>query len=154
MSSWLRALRLHAVLVCTLLASVLAAHVAVAKPDLPFALLDSFDQVFERVYGAAERKVTKLEAADPPASPRPDVLALLRALESHVTAACDTAFARLAVELAVAGSLSAERRQAVLGCIERHLAEARTGAQRATDPELRAEYEATCERLREVRRMV
>jgi len=154
MTSWLRVLRLHAVLVCTLLASVLAAHIAVAKPDLPFALLDSFDQVFERVYDAAERKVTELEAADPAASPRPDVFALLRALEGHVTAACDTAFARLDVELAVAGSLSAVRRHAVLGCIERHLAEARTAAERATDPDVRTEYEATCERLREVRRMV
>jgi hypothetical protein len=154
MTSWLRVLRLHAVLVCTLLASVLVAHIAVAKPDLPLALLDSFDQVFARVYDAAERKVTELEATDPPALPRPDVAALLRQLEGRITAACDTASTRLDVELAVADSLSPERRTAVLGCIERHLGEARDAAARATDPELRAEYDATCERLREVRRMV
>ncbi len=154
MSSWLRVLRLHAVLVCTLLASVLAAHIAVAKPDLPLALLDSFDQVFALVYDAAERKVTELEATDPPAPPRADVAALLRELEGQITAACDAASTRLDVELAVAGSLSAERRHAVLGCIERHLGAARDAAGRATDPELRAEYEVTCERLREVRRLV
>jgi hypothetical protein len=42
----------------------------------------------------------------------------------------------------------------VLGCIERHLREARRGLDRASDPEERAEYDATCERLREVRRLV
>ena len=154
MISWLRVLRLHAVLVCTLLASVLAAHVAVARPDLPLALLDSIDQVFERVYDAAERKVAALETSEPAAPPRPDVVALLRELEGQVAAACDAACARLDVELAVAGSLSPARRHAVLACIERHLGAARDAAARATDPELRAEYDATCERLREVRRLV
>ena len=154
MTSWLRVLGLHVVLLCILAATVVTSHVAVAKPDLPLALLDSFDQVFALVYDAAERKVTELEATDPPAPPRRDVFALLREFEGRVTAACDTAATRLDVELTVAGSLSPERRTAVLGCIERHLGEARNAAARATDPALRAEYDATCERLREVRQLV
>ena len=154
MTSWLRVLGLHAVLLCLLVATALTSHLAVAKPDLPLALLDSFDQVFALVYDAAERKVTELEATDPPAPPRPDVVALLRELEGQITAACDAASTRLDVEIAVAGSLSAERRHAVLGCIERHLGEARDAAGNAIDPDVRAEYEATCERLREVRRLV
>lgn len=154
MTSWLRMLGLHVVLLCLLVATALTSHVAVAKPDLPLALLDSFDQVFALVYDAAERKVSELEATDPPALPRHDVAALLRELEGRITAACDTASTRLDVELAVADSLAPERRTAVLGCIERHLGEARDAAARATDPELRAEYDATCERLREVRQMV
>jgi hypothetical protein len=153
MTSWLRVLGLHVVMLGILAATVVTSHVAVAKPDLPLALLDSFDEVFARVYDAAERKVTALETTDPPASPRPDVFALLREFEGRVAMACDTAFARLDAELAVAASLSPARRTAVLGCIERHLGEARTAAGRATDPDERAEYEATCERLREVRRM-
>jgi hypothetical protein len=68
--------------------------------------------------------------------------------------ACDAASTRLDVELAVAASLSPARRTAVLGCIEHHLGEARRAAGRAIDPELRAEYDATCERLCEVRRTI
>jgi hypothetical protein len=154
MTSRLRVLGLHVVLLCLLVATVLSTHIAAAKPDLPLALLDSFDQVFSLVYDAAERKVTALEAADPSAAPHPDVFTLLREFEGRVAMACDAASTRLDVELAVAGSLSPARRAAVLGCIEHHLDEARRAAGHATHPDERAEYEATCERLREVRHLV
>ena len=153
MTSWLRVLGLRVALLCALVTTVLVSPAAAGKPSLPFALLDSFDRAFSLVYDAAERKVAALEATTP-VPPRRDVLALLRELERHVTAACDAATARLDIELAVAGALSPERRNSVLGCIERHLGEARNARRRTTDPDVRAEYDATCERLRDVRRMI
>jgi hypothetical protein len=153
MTSWLRVLGLRVALLCALAATVLAVHMAVPKPGLPFALIDSFDRAFSLAYDAAERKVAQLEATNAPV-PRRDVLAMLRELERIVAAECEAATARLDVELVVAGALSAERRGAVLGCIEHHLREARQALQRTTDPWVRAEYHATCERLRDVRRLV
>ena len=154
MTSWLRGLGLRVAVLCAFVPTVLVTHAAVAKPELPFALLESFDRAFSLAYDAAERRVAELEAARPGAPPRRDLFALLDEFEGLVAAACDAAAIRLDVELAVAGSLSTERRHAVLGCIERHLDEARKALGRATDPYVRAEYGATCERLREVRRLV
>jgi hypothetical protein len=155
--TWLRVLGLRVALACALFTTIVALHLTVAKPSLPFALLDSFDQAFDLAYDAAERKVSELEATPrsrPPATPRCDVFAILRKIEGHVTTMCDSAAAVLDAELATAGALSSERRVAVLGCIERFLDEARTAARRATDPDVRAEYDATCDRLREVRRLI
>src|SRR5213079_1097218 len=81
MTSRLRVLGLHAVMLCTLVAAVLATHIAAIKPDLPLALLDSFDQAFDLVYDAAERKVSELEAAPTSPLPRRDIAAILRDLE-------------------------------------------------------------------------
>lgn len=151
--SWLRALGMRIALPCLLIASVLATHAATAKPELPFALLEAFDQAFAMVYDAAERRVVKLESTrslSPPA--RVDVFAMLRQAEREIATACETASAKLDAELAIAGSLSLERRHAVLGCIEHHLRETRRALVHATDPGERAEYTATCERLREIRR--
>ena len=128
------------------------AHAA-GPPDLP-ALLDSFDQAFARVYDAAERQVVELEASRPPAPPYPDVRALLDHLAGCVAQACDAAATALDVGLALTGSLTPERRLAALGCLERHLREARRDAARAADPAVRAEYERTCERLRDVPRLI
>ena len=49
---------------------------------------------------------------------------------------------------------SMERRHAALGCLERHLRDARRAVASTADPAVRAEYEVTCERLRDVRRMI
>jgi hypothetical protein len=156
MTSWLRVFGMRVALLCSLVSIVLVTHLAVPRPDLPLALLESFDQAFSLAYDAAERQVERLER-DPtgaPAPPRRDVFALLSVLADHITRACDAATAALDVELAVADSLSPERRIATLGCIEHHLGEARLAMNRAGDPELRAEYGATCDRLRDVRRMI
>ena len=154
MTSRLRTLGLRIAVLCALVPAAVATHVAGSKPDLPFALLESFDRAFALVYDAAERRVVELEAARPAAPHHRELFALLGELDGAVTAACEAAAARLDVELAVAASLSTERRHAVLGCIERHLDDARKALGRATDPDVRAEYLATCERLREVRRLV
>jgi hypothetical protein len=154
MTSWLRGLGLRVAVLCAFVPATLATHAAVAKSELPFALLESFDRAFSLAYDAAERRVAELETSKPGPPLRRDLFALLEEFEGLVTAACDAAAARLDVELAVAGSLSTERRHAVLGCIENHLDEARKARGRATDPYVRAEYDATCERLRDVRRQV
>lgn len=151
--TWLRVLGLRIAVVCALVMTLVALHVAVARPNLPLTLLDSFDQAFSAVYDAAERKVAELEAARPPAQRR-DVFALLSEVGDHIAAMCDAATAALDVELAVADSLSPTRRTATLGCIEHHLGEARRAASTTADPEVRAEYEATCDRLRDVRRLI
>jgi hypothetical protein len=154
MTSRLRTLGLRVAVLCALVPAALATHVSGARTDLPFALLESFDRAFALVYDAAERRVVELEAARPAAPQHRELFALLVELDGTVTAACEAATARLDIELAVAASLTTERRHAVLGCIERHLDDARKSLGRATDPEVRAEYHATCERLREVRRLV
>lgn len=151
--NWLRVLGLRVAVVCALLVTMVALRMAIARPDLPLTLLDSFDQAFSLVYDAAERKVAELEAASP-ASQRRDVFALLSEVGDHIAAMCDAATAALDVELAVAASLPPDRRTATLGCIEHHLGEARSAASNTRDPEVRAEYEATCDRLRDVRRMI
>lgn len=152
MTSW-RALGLRIASLCALLSIAFVARPAAAQPDLP-ALLDSFDRAFALVYDAAERQVAELEAARPPAPLLPDVSALLELLTGDVERACSAASVALDVELVLAGSLTPERRYAALSCLERHLREARRDAARAGDPVVRAEYEATCERLRDVRRMI
>jgi len=153
MTSSLRALGLRFAVLCALFGTVASAHAAVAPPSLPLALLDSFDQAFALVYEAAERKVAALEAAAPP-PPRRDAFTMLGELAADVAVMCDTAAAALEVEIATAGSLSPTRRAAVLGCIERHLRDARRAVAQARDPEVRAEYEATCARLRDVRQLI
>jgi len=152
MISW-RVLGLRIASLCAVLSIAFVARPAAAQPDLP-ALLDSFDRAFSLVYDAAERQVAELEAARPPAPLLPDVFTLLDAYAGCVERACGAASTALEVELAVAGSLTPERRLAALGCLERHLREARRDAARAEDPAVRAEYEATCEGLRDVRRMI
>jgi hypothetical protein len=151
MTSWLRVLGLRVALLCALVPTLLASRTAAAKPDLPFALIDSFDRAFALVYDAAERQVAELEATRP--SPRRhDLAAILRELDTLVAAACVVAAANL--DVAVASSLSPERRNAVLGCIEHHLNTARKAMRCTTDPAVLAEYDLTCERLRDVRRMI
>jgi len=152
MTSW-RVLGLRIASLCAVLSIAFLARPAAAQPDLP-TLLDSFDRAFALVYDAAERQVAELEAARPPAPQYPDVFALLDHLTGCVAQACDAAATALEVELAVVGALTPERRLAALGCLERHLREARRDAARAADPAVRAEYEVTCERLRDVRRMI
>ena len=154
MTSWLRGLGLRVAVLCALVPAAVATHVVVAKSELPFALLESFDRAFALVYDAAERQVAALETTQPHPPAGRDVYSLLGELEGIVTAACDAASARLDVELAVAGSLSLERRNAVLGCIEHHLNDARKSLRVTADPRVRAEYDLTCERLREVRRLI
>ena len=151
--SWLRVLVLRIAVVCALVMTLVALHVALARPNLPLTLLDSFDQAFSAVYDAAERQVAALEAAKPSAQ-RPDVFALLSQVGDHIAAMCDAATAALDVELTVASSLPPDLRTATLGCIEHHLDEARRAAHNSRDPEVSAEYRATCDRLRDVRRMI
>ncbi len=152
MISW-RVLGLRMASLCALLSIAFLARPAAAQPDLP-ALLDSFDRAFSLVYDAAERQVAELEAARPPAPLLPDVFTLLDAFAGCVAQACDASATALDLEVALAGSLTPERRLAALGCLERHLREARRDAARAADPAVRAEYESTCERLRDVRRLI
>jgi hypothetical protein len=156
MISWLRVLGLRVALLCTLASVVLVTHLALPRTELPFTLLESFDRAFALVYDAAERQVAELEAGGGPApsAQRRDVFAMLDQLADHIAAACDAATAALDIELALAGSLTAERRIATLGCLEHHLDQARRSAERTGDPLVRAEYEATCDRLRDVRRMI
>ncbi|HSR96649.1 MAG TPA: hypothetical protein VLM79_06240 [Kofleriaceae bacterium] len=150
----LRALALRVAVLLALVPTAVATHIVGAKSELPFALLESFDRAFALAYDAAERQVAALEATRPRLPAGPDVLSLLGELEGIITAACDAAGARLDVELAVAGSLSLERRNAALGCLERHLDAARRSMRETADPRVRAEYAITCERLREVRQLI
>jgi hypothetical protein len=152
MPPWLRLLGLRVALLSGLIVTASTTAHAAGPPDLP-ALLASLDRAFSRVYDVAERKVAELEVARP-APPLLHVSALLDDFAGCVAQACDAAATALDVELAVTGSLSPERRYAALGCLERHLREARRDAARATDPAVRAEYEVTCERLRDVRRLL
>jgi hypothetical protein len=152
MPSWLRVLGMRVALLFGLLATVSGTGHAAGEPDLPYALLASFDQAFALAYRAAERRVAELEATPQPARPPRGVFVLLRMLEGRLAAVLDTTSATL--DVALAGSLSPERRIAARACIDRHLADTRQALERTTDPEVRDEYWTTCERLCEVRRLV
>ncbi len=154
MPPWLRVLGVRVALLSGLVATVFTTHGSAGKPDLPYALLQSFDQAFSLVYDAAERRVAELEATPPAARPPRDVFALLRVLEGQLAVVLDATAAHLDVELALADALPPERRIAARACINRHLDETRAALERTTDPQVRDEYWTTCEQLCEVRRLV
>jgi len=149
MSSRLRRFGLRIAFLFVLVAAAATIRVTAGKPMLPFALLESFD----RAYGLVEQRVDALEqaAARPPAT---SLATWLDRLAAEVDRACDAAAARLDTELVLAPALPDARRATVRGCIEHHLAVTRYERARATDPDLRAEYDATLDRLREIRERV
>ena len=183
MSSRLRSLGLRAAFLLSFLAAALAVRVTVAKPSFPFVLLDSFDKALARVTEAAEKRIAELEhrveaserarsrvregrtdAPAPDTAPqdaapvaprtRGTVFALLERLDGEITVACDAATDLLDTELVLVDQLSELRRASVRGCIERLIVKAHDDRACARDPGERAEYEATLERLREVRELV
>ena len=151
MSSHLRGLGLRIAFLFSVLAAVLAVRVSVAKPNLPFVLLDSFDRALALVSDAADKRLAELERR--PARTT-TVAALLDRLDGEITVACDAATDLLDTELVLVDTLPELRRASVRGCIERLLVKTRHDRANATDPAECAEYDATLERLREIRRLV
>jgi hypothetical protein len=150
MSSRLRTFGLRIAFLFAIIAAAATIRVASAKPTLPAALLDSFDRACQLV----EQHIAELEQRASRPRSSLDVVAVLDRLEADIMVAGDAASEALDLELALATDLPWERRMAARGCIERLLGEARCDRLAATDPELRAEYDTTIERLREIRRHV
>ena len=151
---WLRALPLRVVFGCAILVAIIATHMSVAKPRLPFVLVDSFDKALSLVSDAADRRMEEIEARTPKASKGPTLDDVLARIEADLTVACDAATEQLDAQLASLDGLAPERRTAALECTLHHLTAARASLVRTSDPAEFAEYDAMCERLRDVRRLL
>ncbi|MEO8549655.1 MAG: hypothetical protein ABI678_06770 [Kofleriaceae bacterium] len=140
MTSWLRRLGF----LCALIAGIFATHLVVAKPRLPFVVFATLDRAFA--------SVDRAQLA-PPAS-RDPLMVVLAHYEAELLVACDAASDALDRELARLADLAPERRAAALTMARVHLDLARGDLAHAATPAEYVEYDATCERLRDVRRML
>jgi len=118
-----------------LVAGVFATHLAVSKPRLPFVVLASIERAFSQ-----PQKLTILE--------------VLTQYEADLLVACDAASESLDRALARLETLQPERRAAAYFVTMKHLELARGDLAHAATAEEFIEYDATCERLRDVRRLL
>ena len=116
-----------------IVAGVFATHLAVAKPRLPFVVLASIERAFSQ-----PQKLT--------------ILDVLNRYEADILVACDAASESLDRALAGLESQTLERRAAAYLVTMKHLELARGDLAHAPTAEEFTEYDATCERLRGVRR--
>jgi hypothetical protein len=153
--TWLRALPLRVVFGVTLLLAIIATHMSVGKARLPFVLLDSFDKALGMVSTAADRRMDEIEEQLSQVQARAVTFEAVHAtLEAHLDVTCDAASEYLDVQLAQLATLTPERRMAALECTLKHLVDARFHLVHTDDPKEFAEYDALCERLRDVRRLL
>lgn len=152
--SWLRALPLRVVFGIAILLAIVGMHMSVAKPRLPFVLIDSFDKAWSLAHEAADRRVTELEAQASKPYKGPTLDDVLAHMDAELSVVCDAATDLLDAQLATLDSLAPERRVAALECTLRHLVAARESLVHTSDPAEFAEYDALCERLRDVRRLL
>lgn len=139
MTSWLRRVGF----VIALIGGIFATHLVVAKPRLPFVVLATLDRAFT--------SVTRAQLSAPDQDP---LMGALAVYEADLLVLCDAASEELDRQLARLGELAPERRAAALHMTRVHLDLARGDLAHAPTAAEYAEYDATCERLREVRRML
>jgi hypothetical protein len=126
---------------------------AAPSPQLPIALLASFEEALAIVHDAAEQRIAELELRCTTPQRGAPVTELLTRLERSVAAECEDA--RAALDRAIATiELSPARRTAVLASIDHQLAEARRGRASTRDPAVRLEYIVTGMQLRKLRDLV
>jgi hypothetical protein len=137
MISWVRRFALGVGVLCLLVAGGFAMRLVVAKPRVPFVVLTALDRA---------------ATAHPRQAAAPTLLDVLDAYEAELAVACDAAHAALDRALAGVGAIPPERRAAALFVTITQLELARGDLAHAPTAEERAEHDATCERLRAVRR--
>jgi CHAD domain-containing protein len=153
--TWLRALPLRVVFGVTLILAIIATHMSVGKARLPFVLLDSFDKALSMVSTAADRRMDQIEEQLGQVRARTVTFEAAHAtLEAQLDVTCDAATEYLDTQLAQIATLTPERRMAALECTLKHLVDARYHLVHTDNPEEFAEYDALCERLRDVRRLL
>ena len=153
--TWLRALPLRVVFGVAILLAIIATHMSVGKARLPFVLLDSFDKALSMVSTAADRRMDQIEEQLSQVRARAVTFEAAHAtLEAHLDVTCDAASEYLDAQLAQLATLTPERRMAALECTLKHLVDARFHLVHTADPKEFAEYDALCERLRDVRRLL
>ncbi|HET9988892.1 MAG TPA: hypothetical protein VFQ65_10230 [Kofleriaceae bacterium] len=143
MASWLRRFGVRLAFFCVLIAGMFATHLAVAKPRLPFV-----------VFGTLDRAFTLAEQQQSAITPRQTLLEVLEIYEAELLVIGDAASDALDHELARLDHVAPLHRAAALACVQRHLELARADLVHATTPEEFREFDATCERLRDVRRVL
>jgi len=141
MLPWLRRFGVRLAFFGVLIAGVFATHLTHAKPRLPFVVLGSLDRAF-----------TLAEQEQPPSATHHTLDEVLRLYEAQLLVIGDAASDALDHELAYLDRVAPTHRSAALACLQRHLDLARTDLIHAQTPEEFREFDATCERLREVRR--
>jgi hypothetical protein len=153
--TWLRVLPLRVVFGVTLFLAIIATHMSVGKARLPFVLLDSFDKALSMVSTAADRRMDEIEEQLSQTRARAVTFEAAHAtLEAQLDVTCDAATEYLDVQLAQIATLTPERRMAALECTLKHLVDARFHLVHTDDPKEFAEYDALCERLRDIRRLL
>jgi len=143
MVSWLRRFGVRLAFFCMLIAGVFATHLAVAKPRLPFV-----------VFGTLDRAFTIAEQHQAPVAGKHTLMEVLAIYEAELLVIGDAANDALDHELARLDQVAPAHRAAALACVQRHLDLARADLVHAQTPDEFREFDATCERLREVRRML
>ncbi|MEO6775131.1 MAG: hypothetical protein ABI467_19360 [Kofleriaceae bacterium] len=143
MASWLRRFGVRLAVFCLLIAGVLATHLAVAKSRLPFV-----------VFGTLDRALTIAERDQPSVAPTHTLMQVLALYEAELVVICDAASDALDHELARLDTVLPQHRAAALVYVQHHLDRARGDLAHSTTSGEAAEYDATCERLRDVRRLL
>jgi hypothetical protein len=139
MISVVRRVVLRVAVLCVVVVGVFATHLAVAKPRMPFVVI-----------AAIHRACTADRLCSPPRTLT--LLEILEAYEADLQVACETASEELDRALARLDTLVPERRAAAWLVTMTHLELARGDLAHAPTAEELAEYDATCECLRAVRR--
>lgn len=143
MASWLRRFGVRLAFFGVLIAGVFATHLTHAKPRLPFVVLSTLDRAF-----------TLAEQDQAPVGTKHTLSEVLAIYEAQLLVIGDAASDALDHELARLDEVAPAQRTAALACLQRHLDLARTDLIHASTPDEFREFDATCERLREVRRML
>lgn len=169
---WLRSLGPRLVLGMSVLLALIATHMTVSKARLPFVVMNALDQALTTL---PQRTVPRLLAPKPSEpAPTPDVDPLhghsadvrfayaqhvidrldrvMNRIDAELMVAIDRATLALDAQLAGIAQVTPDHRAAALGLTLNHLVDARTHLAHTDDPAEYAEYDALCERLREVRR--
>ncbi|HEY0252009.1 MAG TPA: hypothetical protein VGC41_10805 [Kofleriaceae bacterium] len=152
---WFRALGVRAMFGVSILVALLATHMAVSKPRLPFVVMGAID----RALSMPRAQPALVEAQVPFDVDRAHAIAgeLDRAfawIDGELSVLHDIASDALDTQLAQLATLEPNRRAAAIAQTMNYLVDARTQLVHTSDPDEFLEYDALCERLRDVRRLL
>ncbi|MFT3697207.1 MAG: hypothetical protein QM831_28955 [Kofleriaceae bacterium] len=171
---WFRALGPRIVLGISVLLALVATHMSVGKTRLPFVVMDALDRALTTLPQRAVPQLVAPQRDEPPVTPDPQPLAglapefrfavaqltvdkldrVLALIDGELAVAIDRASLALDMQLHTLAAITPNDRARALGITLNHLVDARTHLAHTSDPVEYAEYDALCERLRDVRRQL
>lgn len=152
---WLRSLGPRLVLGMSVLLALIATHMTVSKARLPFVVMNALDQAFTALPAPPDVERLPTDARVAYAQHMVDRLDhVMDRIDGELLVAIDRATLALDAQLARIAQVTPDQRAAAIGLTLNHLVDARTHLAHTDDPVEYAEYDALCERLREVRRQL